>query len=108
MSDLLTKLASIHERRSEISKRLADPDIIADQKRFVEMNREYRDLGPIDEAFERFRRLHEELSGTEQMIRAEKDPDMLEMVRAEQADLKARLEAHGGGGAHAPRSQGPQ
>ena len=93
MSDLLTKLASIHERRAEISKRLADPDIISDQKRFGEMNREYRDLGPIDEAFERFRRLHEELSGAEQMIRAEKDPDMLDMARAEQADLKARLEA---------------
>ena len=31
-------------------QQLRDPQ---DQKRFVEMNREYRDLGPIDEAFER-------------------------------------------------------
>jgi peptide chain release factor 1 len=77
----------------EVSKRLADPDIIADQKRFVQMNREYRDLQPIDEAFERYKRLYEELTGAEQMLRSEKDPDMLEMARAEQEDLRARLEA---------------
>jgi peptide chain release factor 1 len=76
-----------------VSKRLADPDIIADQKRFVQMNREYRDLQPIDEAFERYKRLYEELTGAEQMLRSEKDPDMLEMARAEQEDLRARLEA---------------
>lgn len=93
MSDLLSKLASISERRAEISKRLADPDIIADQKRFVEMNREYRDLEPIDEAFHRFRRLHEELSGAAQMLRSEKDPEMLEMARVEHDELQGRLEA---------------
>ena len=93
MSDLLERLSSIHDRRMEVSKRLADPDIIADQKRFVQMNREYRDLQPIDEAFERYKRLYEELTGAEQMLRSEKDPDMLEMARAEQEDLRARLEA---------------
>jgi peptide chain release factor 1 len=93
MSDLLTKLSGIHERRAEISKRLADPDIIADQKRFVEMNREYRDLEPIDEAFQRYRRLHEELGGAEQMLRTEKDPEVLEMARLERDELHARKEA---------------
>jgi peptide chain release factor 1 len=93
MSDLLERLSAIHDRRMEVSKRLADPDIIADQKRFVQMNREYRDLQPIDEAFERYRRLHEELTGAEQMLRSEKDPEMVEMARAEQEDLRARLEA---------------
>jgi peptide chain release factor 1 len=93
MSDLLERLSAIHDRRMEVSKRLADPDIIADQKRFVQMNREYRDLQPIDEAFERYKRLYEELTGAEQMLRSEKDPDMLEMARAEQEDLRARLEA---------------
>jgi peptide chain release factor 1 len=93
MSDLLERLSAIHDRRMEVSKRLADPDIIADQKRFVQMNREYRDLQPIDEAFERYKRLYEELTGAEQMLRSEKDPDMLEMARAEQEDLRAHLEA---------------
>ena len=93
MSDLLSKLASLHDRREEIGKQLADPSVIADQKRFVELNRSYRDLEPIDQAFERFRRLHEELSGTEEMLRTEKDSDVLDMARAERDALRSSIEA---------------
>jgi hypothetical protein len=61
MSELLTKLASLHERREEVGKQLADPAVIADRKRFVEMNRTYRELEPVDEAYERFKRLQDDL-----------------------------------------------
>ncbi|MBL0128191.1 MAG: peptide chain release factor 1 [Flavobacteriales bacterium] len=93
MSDLLSKLSSLHDRREEIGKQLADPSVIADQKRFVELNRSYRDLEPIDEAFFRFKRMHDDLSGAEQMIRTEKDSDMLEMARAERDEMRAAIEA---------------
>ncbi|MBK6543427.1 MAG: peptide chain release factor 1 [Flavobacteriales bacterium] len=93
MSDLLSKLASLHDRREEIGKQLADPSVIADQKRFVELNRSYRDLEPIDQAFERFRRLHEELSGAEEMLRTERDSDVLDMARTERDALRSSIEA---------------
>ncbi|MBK8339126.1 MAG: peptide chain release factor 1 [Flavobacteriales bacterium] len=93
MSDLLSKLASLHDRREEIGKQLADPSVIADQKRFVELNRSYRDLEPIDQAFERFRRLHEELIGAEEMLRTEKDSDVLDMARTERDALRFSIEA---------------
>ncbi|MBL8003113.1 MAG: PCRF domain-containing protein, partial [Flavobacteriales bacterium] len=83
MSDLLSKLSALHDRRTEIGKQLADPSVIADQKRFVEFNRTYRDLEAIEQAFFRFRKLHDDLSGAEAMLRTEKDPEMLEMARAE-------------------------
>ncbi len=82
MSDLLEKLSSIHDRRSEVSKSLADPSVIADQKRFVQLNREYRDLAPIEEAYFRYKRTFEELQGAKEMLRSEKDPEMLDMARA--------------------------
>lgn len=93
MSELLEKLSAIHDRRAEVSKSLADPSVIADQKRFVELNREYRDLEPIDEAFQRYRRATEELKGAEDMLRSEKDPGMLEMARAEQEELRTAIAA---------------
>ncbi len=83
MSDLLSKLSALHDRRTEIGKQLADPSVIADQKRFVEFNRTYRDLEPIEEAFLRFKRLHDDLDGAEAMLRTEKDPEMLELARTE-------------------------
>ncbi len=93
MSDLLSKLSALHDRREEIGKQLADPSVIADQKRFVELNRSYRDLEPIDQAFHRFRRMHDDLAGAEQMLRTEKDPDMLDMARAERDEMRAAIDA---------------
>jgi peptide chain release factor 1 len=93
MSDLLSKLASLHDRRSEIGKQLADPAVIADQKRFVELNRTYRDLEPIERAFHRFKRLHDDLAGAEELLRTEKDPELLEMARSERDSSRESIAA---------------
>ncbi len=91
MSDLLSKLSSLHDRRTEIGKQLADPAVIADQKRFIEYNRTYRDLEAIEAAFFRFKRMHEGLAGAEEMIRTEKDADLLEMARTERDELRVGI-----------------
>lgn len=93
MSDLLTKLSALYDRRSEIGKQLADPAVIADQRKFVELNRTYRDLEPIEQAFLRFRKLHGDLAGAEEMLRTEKDPEMLEMARAERDERRTAIAA---------------
>ncbi|MFN6115551.1 MAG: peptide chain release factor 1 [Flavobacteriales bacterium] len=93
MSDLLSKLSALHDRRTEIGKQLADPSVIADQKRFVELNRTYRDLEPIEQVFFRFRRLHDDLSGADEILRTERDPEMLEMARAEKEASSSAIEA---------------
>jgi peptide chain release factor 1 len=93
MSDLLSKLSALHDRRTEIGKQLADPSVIADQKRFVELNRQYRDLEPIEQAFFRFKKLHDDLAGAEEMLRAEKDPELLELARAERDESRSAIAA---------------
>lgn len=93
MSDLLSKLSALHDRREEIGKQLADPSVIADQKRFVELNRSYRDLEAIQQVFFRFKQMHDDLAGAEEMLRTEKDPEMLEMARTERDSMRAAIEA---------------
>ncbi|MEB2342932.1 MAG: peptide chain release factor 1 [Flavobacteriia bacterium] len=93
MSDLLTRLSAIHDRREEVGKQLADPDVIGDRKRFVELNREYRDLQPVDEAYGRYRRVVEGLREAEEILRTERDPGMVELAKAEKEELGARAEA---------------
>ena len=93
MNSLLSKLSTLHDRREEIGKQLADPSVIADQKRFVELNRTYRDLEPIDDAFFRFRQMHDDLDGAELMLRSEKDADMLEMARTERDSMRDSIVA---------------
>lgn len=93
MSDLLSKLSALHDRREEIGKQLADPSVIADQKRFVELNRSYRDLEAIEQVFFRFRQMHDDLAGAEEMLRTEKDPEMLDMARAERDAMREAIDA---------------
>ncbi len=93
MSDLLSKLSALHDRREEIGKQLADPTIIADQKRFVELNRTYRELEAIQEVFFRFRQMHDDLAGAEAMLRTEKDTEMLDMARAERDGMRSAIDA---------------
>ncbi len=93
MSSLLEKLRAVHERRAEVEKSLADPSVIADQKRFRELSRSYKDLEPIDNAFRRYDKLTSELVGTNEMLKSEKDSDVLSMVREEHDALRTRIEA---------------
>jgi peptide chain release factor 1 len=93
MSDLLSKLSALHDRREEIGKQLADPAVIGDQKKFVEYNRTYRDLEPIESAFQRFRQMHDDIAGAEAMLRSEKDPEMLDMARSERDQLREAIAA---------------
>ena len=44
---LLDKLDGLEARFQEVSLLITDPSVIADMKRFVKLNREYRDLEPV-------------------------------------------------------------
>ncbi|MBS1936566.1 MAG: peptide chain release factor 1 [Bacteroidetes bacterium] len=93
MSDLLSRLSAIHDRRQEIGKHLADPDVIADRKRFVELNRQYRDLESVDDAFLRYRRSVENMQAAEEILRQERDPELVELARGEKDELAPRIAA---------------
>ncbi len=93
MSDLLSKLSALHDRREEIGKQLADPSVIADQRKFVEFNRTYRELEPIEQVFQRLKQMHDDLRGAESMLSTEKDAEMLDMARSERDELRDAIEA---------------
>jgi len=54
MSDLLSKLEAIHFRFIEVGKMITDPDIISDMNRYVKLNKEYRDLEVLDQAYSKY------------------------------------------------------
>ena len=92
MSSLIEKLRAVHERRAEVEKSLADPSVISDQKRFAELSRSYKELEPIDDAFKRYVKITSEIAGAQEMLRTEKDADVLQMVREEHDTLRAQVE----------------
>ena len=50
---MLEKLEAIYTRFKQVEEQLSQPDVLADMKRFTQMNREYKSLHPIiDKYFE--------------------------------------------------------
>ena len=56
-NSILQKLDGLEARFEEVSTLITDPDVIADQNRFVKLTKEYKDLGDIMDARKRSKRL---------------------------------------------------
>lgn len=88
MSDLLQKLEAIHYRFIEVGTLIVDPDIIADMKRYVRLNKEYKDLEELDKVYKDYKDLLDNLSSSKELLSAEKDPEMREMAKMEIDELE--------------------
>ena len=87
MSDLLTKLEAIHFRFIEVGNLITDPDIIADMKRYVKLNKEYRDLEILDQTYKTYSNLLSNLKSARELLESETDEEMREMAKMEISEL---------------------
>ncbi|MCR4570227.1 MAG: peptide chain release factor 1 [Bacteroidales bacterium] len=88
---LLEKVLSLQDKYKKLEAQLADPEVIADMKKFVQLNKDYKELQPIIAAGLEYKRLVEELSQAKDILMNEKDEDLKEMAREEIADIEPRL-----------------
>ena len=80
---ILEKLEGVKSRFVEVGELLNQPDILSDMKRYVKLNREYKDLKPIIEAYEKYKLALSNISSTKQLLSNEKNEEMREMAKAE-------------------------
>ncbi len=85
---LRRKLEALAERREELERLLAEPDVVADNTRFRDLSREFAQLEPIAIALADESRAKADLAAAEGM-RA--DPDLRELADEEMAAAQARL-----------------
>ncbi len=90
-NELLAKLAGLKVKFDEIASLLTDPSVIADQKRYVKLNREYRDLEKVLEAKKRYETMLNGIDEAKKVFASEEDAEMKEMARAELAELEPQL-----------------
>jgi peptide chain release factor 1 len=88
---LLEKVLSLQDKYRKLEASLADPDVIADMKKFVQLNKDYKELQPIIAAGLEYKRLLDELSQAKDILMNEKDEDLREMAREEVNDIEPKL-----------------
>lgn len=90
MQDLLSKLEAIHFRFVEVGKMITDPDIISDMDRYVKLNKEYRDLEEVDNAYKTYKNILDNLKSSKELLDIETDPEMREMAKMEINELEQK------------------
>ena len=88
MQDLLNKLEAIHFRFVEVGKMITDPEIISNMERYVKLNKEYRDLEEVDNAYKSYKNILDNIKSSKELLEVETDPEMREMAKMEINDLE--------------------
>jgi peptide chain release factor 1 len=88
---LLEKLDGLQARFEEVSTLITDPDVITDQRRYVRLTKEYKDLEDLMTAKKEYENLLANLDEGKRLLLTEDDPDIKEMAREEIALSEARI-----------------
>ena len=90
-NSLLEKVLSLQERYGKLQEQLADPEVMSDMKKFVQLNKDYKELEPIIKAGLEYKKMVEELASAKDILINEKDDELKEMARAEIAEIEPKL-----------------
>lgn len=89
---MLDQLEAIRERFNEVAQQIVQPEVVSDQKRFMKLSKEYKDLEKIVVQYQAYTQLLEEIDNAKQIIATEKDEDFRELAKAELDELLPRRE----------------
>jgi peptide chain release factor 1 len=90
---MLDKLQAIYERFIHLEEQIADPEVILDMNRYKKINKEYKDLKPIVEAYQAYQNVLHNLRSARQALREDDDPEMQELAKEEIGTLEPHREA---------------
>ncbi len=88
---MLDRLQIIKQRFDEVSDLIIQPDIISDQKRYIQLNKEYKDLRVLMDKRAEFLELTDNISEAEELISDGSDSEMVEMAKLQLDEAKTRL-----------------
>jgi len=88
---ILERLEGVKQRFVEVGKLLTQQEVLSDMERYVGLNKEYKSLQPIIEAYEKYKLALSNISSTKELLSTEKDEEMREMAKAELEKLNGLI-----------------
>src|SRR4029453_11935956 len=87
---MFERLDEIERTYEDVERQLADPEVIADHIRLVELSRRHAELGEVVRAYRAWRSAGDDLDTARQLQREERSADGRELLEEEVADAQAR------------------
>tara|TARA_B100001175_G_scaffold202077_1_gene171586 strand:- start:5094 stop:6173 length:1080 start_codon:yes stop_codon:yes gene_type:complete len=88
---MLDKLNIVQQRFNEISDLIIQPNIISDQKRYIKLNKEYKEFGLIVEKKKLYEELLSNISEAKEICKNEDDKEMIEMASLQLIESKEKI-----------------
>ena len=79
---MIDKLEAIKKRFEEVSKQIIDPDVISDMKRYIKLNKEYKDLEIIVNAYSKYSNVISNIDSAKEILSKESDLELKEMAKS--------------------------
>ena len=81
--EILDKLEVVKNRWEEISEQMNDPEVMSDMKRYVKLNKDYKELEPLVTAYKEYKTIMANIDNAKDILENEKDADFKEMAKDE-------------------------
>jgi peptide chain release factor 1 len=88
---ILDKLEGVKTRFEEVGRLLTEPDVMDNMKKYIQLNKEYKELSPVITAYLEYKNTLNNIESTKDMLAVEKDEEMREMAKAELDELNSKV-----------------
>lgn len=85
---MFDNLEEIEKKYNELTKQIADPEVIAKQEEWQKMMKERASLEPIVEKYQEYKKVKQDLEESKELV---KDPEMGELAEEEMKEAKEKL-----------------
>ncbi len=89
---MFEKLDKIKKRFEELTHLLSDNEIINNQEKYRQLNKEYSDLSEIVKVYDSYLKSKEELSGIDELLDNPTDNEIKEFAKTEKEELEKKIE----------------
>jgi len=87
----MEQLEGLVAHYEELQEMMADPEVINDTKRYMKVSKEEADLREIVQKYKKYKADKKEIKDNKEIISGENDPDLVEMAKDEDEDLKKEI-----------------
>jgi peptide chain release factor 1 len=84
---ILDRLEGVKARFVEVGELLTHQDVLSDMEKYVRLNKEYKELQPIIEAYEKYKLTLNNIANAKEILATEKDEELREMAKEELEQL---------------------
>ncbi len=89
---LLSKLEEVQQKYEQIASDLTQPEVVTNQKKYVRLHKEYKNLQPVVETYKVYKNVLNNLETNKKMLEEEKDEELREMVKEEINELTKQID----------------